>query len=48
MTRKDHLSDEVSLNAHVTESGLSATAKSRAIAAIDRLIGALLTYPRRR
>lgn len=40
MTDNDHLSTEVSVEGRITETGLSARAKSRAIAAIDRLIGA--------
>ena len=45
MADKDHLSNEVSIEGRVTETGLSAKAKSRAIAAFDRLIGAALDVP---
>ncbi len=45
MNRDDHLSNEVSVDARITASGLSANAKSRAIAALDRLVGSLLDVP---
>ena len=45
MADKDHLSNEISIEGRVTETGLSAKAKSRAIAAFDRLIGAALDVP---
>ena len=40
MTDNDCLSSEVSLRAQITETGLEAKAKSRAVAAVDRLVGA--------
>ncbi|MDE0343450.1 MAG: DUF2806 domain-containing protein [Deltaproteobacteria bacterium] len=40
MNHKDRLSNEVSLRAQLTETGLEAKAKSRALAAADRLVGA--------
>ncbi len=45
MKRDDHLSNEVHVDARITDSGLSATAKSRAIAALDRFVGSLLDVP---
>ena len=45
MNRDDHLSNEVSVDARITDSGLSANAKSRAIAAFDRLLGSLIDVP---
>ena len=45
MADNDHLSNEVSVQGQITETGLSATAKSRAIAAIDRCIGAAVDVP---
>ena len=45
MTRDDHLSNEVSVGVRITDSGLSANAKSRAIAAFDRLLGSLIDIP---
>ena len=45
MADKDHLSNEVSIEGQITETGLSAKAKSRAIAAFDRLTGAALDVP---
>ena len=45
MTDEDHLSNEVSIEGQITETGLSARAKSRAIAAIDRLVGAAVDVP---
>ena len=45
LKRDDHLSNEVSIGAKVTNSGLSAVAKSRAISALDRLLGSLLDVP---
>ena len=41
----DHLSNTVSLRARITETDLSFSAKSRAIAALDRLIGATVDIP---
>lgn len=38
----DHLSNEVSFSADMTETGVKAGAKSRAIASIDRLVGAFV------
>ena len=45
MNRDDHLSNEVSVDARITDSGLSANAKSRAIAAFDRFLGSLIDVP---
>ena len=45
MNREDHLSNQVSVDARITNSGLSANAKSRAIAAFDGLLGSLLDVP---
>ena len=45
MTRNDHLSNEVGIEGRLTETGLSARVKSRALAAFDRLIGAVLDVP---
>ena len=42
---KDHLSNLVSVNAALTESGVSAETKSRAVAAFDRLLGSALDIP---
>ena len=42
---KDHLSNEISVSASITDSGLSANVRSRAAAAFDRLLGALLDVP---
>ena len=42
---KDHLSNEVSIQASVTETGVSLKAKSRAVAAIERFVGALADVP---
>lgn len=41
MTNEDHLDKETSLSVQVTENGVSGKAKSRAIAAADRLVGNL-------
>lgn len=45
MKQDDHLSNEVGVEARVTETGLSAKAKSRAIAAFDRLLGSIIDIP---
>ena len=45
MNHNDHLSNEVRVSARISDSGLSASAKSRAIASFDRLIGSLLDVP---
>ena len=45
MNDKDHLSNKVSLSAQMTKAGISATAMSRAIAALDRLVGSVLDVP---
>ena len=45
MSRNDHLSNEVSFEGQITETGLSAKAKSRVIAAFDRFFGSLLDIP---
>lgn len=42
---QDHLSNEVSIEAELTERGVSAKAKSRALAAFDRLVGGILDVP---
>ncbi|MGC2855933.1 DUF2806 domain-containing protein [Novispirillum sp. DQ9] len=39
MTTKDPLAEETSISAQLTESGLTASAKSRFVAAVDRLCG---------
>ncbi|NKL26989.1 DUF2806 domain-containing protein [Rhizobium leguminosarum bv. viciae] len=41
----DHLSNETSLSAQLTETGVTASAKSRTVAAIDRLMGNLADLP---
>lgn len=41
----DHLSNEVSVEGRITETGLTAKTKSRAVSAIDRLVGACLDIP---
>lgn len=38
----DHLSNEVSLSAELTERGVKAGAKSRTISSIDRLLGGVV------
>ena len=45
MNRDDHLSNEISVDARITDSSLTAKVKSRAIAALDRLVGSLLDVP---
>ncbi|MDE0303257.1 MAG: DUF2806 domain-containing protein [Albidovulum sp.] len=45
MNSDDHLSREVGVEARITNSGLSANAKSRAFAAIDRFLGSLMDVP---
>ena len=45
MADEDHLSNEVSIEGQITETRLSAKAKSRAVAAFDRLIGASFDVP---
>lgn len=45
MNSDDHLSNEVSVDARLTESGLSAKTRSRAVAACDRLLGSVLDVP---
>ena len=45
MNRDDHLSNEISVDARITDSSLSANLKSRAIAALDRFVGSLLDVP---
>ena len=42
---KDHLSNEVSVNAQLTDTGISARTRSRAVSAFDRLGGAVLDIP---
>ncbi|MCQ1850385.1 DUF2806 domain-containing protein [Neorhizobium galegae] len=41
---EDHLSTETSVSAEITESGVKAAAKSRTVAAIDRLVGNLAEW----
>jgi len=41
----DHLSNEVALNARLDETGVTFAAKSRAVAAFDRLVGSVLDIP---
>ena len=41
----DHLSNEVSVNAQLTDTGISARTRSRAVSALDRLGGAILDIP---
>lgn len=45
MTRKDHLSNAVGFRARLSEKGLSAEVRSRAISAFDRLLGSLIDIP---
>ena len=45
MTDDDHLSNDVGIEGQMTQTGLSARAKSRAVAAIDRLLGAMSDVP---
>ena len=45
MNHDDHLSNEISIDARITDSGLSATARSRAIGALDRLLGSIFDVP---
>ena len=45
MEDKDHLSNEVSVNAQLTDTGISARTRSRAVSALDRLSGAILDIP---
>lgn len=45
MADNDHLSNKVSIEGRITETGLSVRTKSRAIAAIDRLVGAAVDVP---
>ena len=44
-SHNDHLSNEVSFEGRITETGLSAKTKSRTVAALDRLIGSALDIP---
>ena len=45
MSKKDHLSNEVSIGVALSEKGISGKAKIRTIAALDRLIGSLIDIP---
>ena len=45
MSKKDHLSNEVSLGVTLSEKGISGKAKLRTIAAFDRLLGSLIDIP---
>ncbi len=45
MNRDDHLSNDVSVEGRITETGLTVKTKSRAIAALDRLVGSLMDVP---
>lgn len=42
---EDHLSNEISVEASLTESGVKATAKSRLLSAIDRMFGGMIDFP---
>ena len=42
---KDHLSNPISVNAALTESGVSVVTQSRAVSAFDRLVGSALDIP---
>ena len=42
--QQDVLSQSVSLKAHIDQSGLTVTGKSRTLAAIDRLVGGCLGW----
>lgn len=42
---QDHLSNELSVDASLTETGISGRVKSRAAAALDRLVGSALDIP---
>lgn len=42
---EDHLNNEVSVSARITESGLEAKSKSRLFSAVDRLLGSLFDVP---
>lgn len=42
---EDHLSNETSLSAAITDTGVTAAAKSRTVAAIDRLVGNIADLP---
>jgi len=44
-SNEDHLSNKVSLSAGLSRTGLSAKAKSRAVAALDRFIGSAIDIP---
>ncbi len=44
-SKKDHLSNKVSINAKLTETGFSAETRSRTASAIDRLVGSLIDVP---
>lgn len=41
----DHLSNELSVEASLTESGVKASAKSRFLSAIDRMLGGIMDLP---
>lgn len=45
MPESDHLSNEVSLSARLDDKGLAGSVKSRAVAALDRLVGSVLDIP---
>lgn len=45
MSKKDHLSNEVSLGVTLSEKGISGKVKIRTIAALDRLLGSLIDIP---
>ncbi|WP_428097164.1 DUF2806 domain-containing protein [Candidatus Rariloculus sp.] len=45
MPKDDHLSNELSISGTLTKSGVSVAAKSRAVAAFDRLLGSALDIP---
>ena len=45
MSTKDHLSNTVGARLRLSEKGISAEVKSRAVAALDRLLGSLIDIP---
>ena len=45
MNQSDHLSNDVSVEGRLTDTSLTVKTKSRAIAALDRLIGSIADVP---
>ena len=45
MVKRDHLSNEVSLDVVLTEKGITGKARLRSLAALDRLLGSLIDIP---